>query len=867
MATTGTNAERDDSPEVTKEGSKGGTGVGAPPEERFMSRRLKEPANWECGSGLFRMKVNPGVFFGSLVIIWAFIVWAAADTESARTETGKWDSYITKHFTWLYIGSINVFLAMSIYMIVSKHGDIVLGKPGEKPKYSYASWFAMLFSAGIGIGLFFFGVGEPVFHYAYPNRYSHQFLTECQDESTSASCFTPESRDYRALQAMNLSWYHWGFGASCCYVVVGLPIALYHYKYDQPLTMRTAMYPILGNRIYGWFGDVVEVAATIGTLYGVCTSLGLGVTQIAGGLTRINNDIDAEATSTKVAVIWIITAVATVSVVTGLDVGIKRISEANFILGIFILSMLFFFGDLSYLLDFGMSEWGFHLQFWFSLSWASDGLTKSMPIPQYFNNSFYNATDYNTTTFYNATIENATGTYPNDPLNMDYNYTERMNPDGAWWVAPKHPVSKNYSSWNKLDSQLTNGDRFGYDNVAMGTTLDYWMAGWTTFYWAWWISWAPFVGLFIARISGGRTIREFVLGNMFVPTMLTCIWLLIFGGRGLELEIEALNRGWTCDKCNAIEGYSDGHVGCMLLSCRGWAMDRMLFDMIEEFPFKNFMTVVTTLGISLYFVTSSDSASAVIDQIASNGEKEGPAWQRVFWAVTEGLTATVILASAGENSADALKALRSISLISALPFCFIMLLSTFGFLRFLSLMSDPAKLARLKKTMDFNINIFDAWFRVVFNTLSLGMLGGATGDNILNTVQGLFLPAMLQTRNIKIMGGNTMVWAGLFMIPNVAMWITGICWVADVDGAKALFGTSWLMFFCIGVACRMKIRERLNISGTFPGDLCSWMWCGCAASYQEYMALHENQITAWGKEYKEPGDQIIPANAIGDQDL
>jgi len=847
-APTATAEGREDSPDVTrqKEGNGDDDAVNwsqvdesaqhmkaAPPPERFMSTRLSAPSMFEAGSGFFWIKINPGVFCGSLAIIWGFIIWAAADTEGASENTSEWDSYLTKHFAWLYIGSVNIFLAVSLYMIVSKYGDIVLGRPGDKPKYSYASWFSMLFSAGIGIGLFFFGVGEPVFHYAYPNRHSHQFMTTCQDESTSASCFTPESRDYRALQAMNLSWYHWGFGASCCYVVVGLPIALYHYKYGQPLTMRTAMFPILGNRIYGWFGDVVEIAATIGTVYGVCTSLGLGVTQIAGGLTRIDNSVDNESIGTKVAIIWIITAIATVSVVLGVDVGIKRISEANFILGIFILSMFFFFGNMSYILDFGISEWGFHLQYWFSLSWASDGIAKTLDIPNYYNNS------------------------------------QLIN--GTWWEAPKYTgggvTNNSYSSWPSLDAQLTNGDQFGYDHGAMGTLLPSWMANWTTFYWAWWISWSPFVGLFIARISGGRTIREFVLGNMFVPTMLTCLWLLIFGGRGLEFEMQALQAGWTCDKCNAIEGYEEGYVGCALLSCRGWDMDRMLFDMIEMFPFKDFMTVVTTLGISLYFVTSSDSASAVIDQIASNGEKEGPIWQRVFWAVTEGLTATVVLASAGEDSDVALKALRSISLISALPFCFIMLLSCAGFIRFLSIMENPEKLAKLKKMMDFNINVFDSWFRVVFNTLSLGLLGSKTGDNILNTFQALFLPAMLQIRNISKLGGNVPLWSILFLFPNVGLLVFGVMAVADVEGAFALFGTSWLMFFSVGVACRMMIRERLNVAGTFGGDVCSWMWCGSAAAYQEYMALHENQICAWGRDWVLPEDEIKPADGIGNEML
>lgn len=586
---------------------------------------------------------------------------------------------------------------------------------------------------------------------------------------------------------MNISWYHWGFGASCCYVIVGLPIAFYSYKLGQPLTMRTAFYPMMGDRINGWWGDLVELCSVVGTVYGVCTSLGLGVTQIAGGLTRIDNNIDNSSLGVKLVIIWVITAIATCSVVTGLEVGIRRISEINFILGLFILGMIFFFGEWTYLLDFGISEWGYHLNYMFSLSFANDGIYRGV------------------------------GVSPDDIL--------------------------------KADGQ------FDWDNH--GSNMESWMGSWTVFYWAWWISWSPFVGLFIARISKGRTIREFILGNMFVPTLLTCVWLLVFGGMGMYYQMKAEDAGMTCSECEALVGYAEGHIGCMKLSCRGWDADKMLFDMIELFPMKDFMTVVTTLGISLYFVTSSDSASAVIDQISSNGELEGPIWQRVFWAVTEGLTATVVLASAGNDAAagaNALKALRSISLISSLPFSIIMLMMAVVFLTYLNTSQDPKALRTARQKKQFNINIFDSFARSICNSFCCCWWSKKTGDAFPHSLVAVFFPGLLQLSNLKFLGGNMFMWGLALIVPNLGLWVFGIMYECDVDGAFALYGVSWMAFFCVGVALRYNIREKLNIKGSIVGDLCTWMWCGSAAVYQEFMALQKGQVTRWGKGLAELDD-------------
>merc|ERR1719419_1893763 len=715
--------------------------------------------------------MNPKVFFSSIAIIWSFIIWAMTDPDGARKATGKMDSWITKQFGWVYVGGINMFFFVCMYLVVSKYGDLRLAKDAnEKPDFTYATWFSMLFSAGIGIGLFFWGVGEPILHYGWVSRFNHNYMQECTDPNTASSCFTVESRHARAMSAMNIAWYHWGFGASSCYVIVGLPIAYYHYKYGQSLTMRTALYPLLGNRINGWIGDSVEILAIIGTMYGVVTSLGLGVQQIASGLQRMNEDISNEAGGpTQVWIIWFVTAIATISVMTGLEVGIRRISEFTFVIGIFVLAMLLFMDNVWFIVEYFVEEIGYHINHMPETSFATEGF-------------------------------------------------------GMWLPAAS-------------STDLANQE--GYS----GASLLGWGGNWTIFYWAWWISWAPFVGLFIARISRGRTIREFVLGNMVVPTVLTCIWLSVFGGAGLNQQIQAENAGMTCEDCYQDKNMTLGVYinGCQLLICRGWSVDQMLFDLLEMYPLRDFMVFVTTVGISLYFVTSSDSASSVIDAMASNGQAEGPIWQRVFWAVTEGATAHAVLKAGG---ADALKALRSIAIIAAFPFCLLMFAMAFTFLRFLKAENDPEFQKTLKDKKEWNINIFDAGAQVIVNTVTLGATGvcGDIGD----TATALVAGPLLQHRAQSKVGTGNLCWPIMFVVAYVSLVVFTICTMANARGAIALTGGSWLLYVSIGTANRMQIRESLNIGGTCLGDTCTFMWCGPFAIFQEYMAAVKGQIRGWG---------------------
>ena len=398
----------------------------------------------------------------------------------------------------------------------------------------------MLFSAGVGIGLMFFGVAEPVTHFISPPIGEGGTIEAAQN-------------------AMLITYFHWGLQAWAVYIVVGLALAYFAFRKGLPLTIRSTLYPLIGNRINGWMGHSVDIFAVLGTMFGVATSLGIGVMQVNAGLNYLF-DLNISA-SVQVVLIAGITLLATISVVAGLDAGIRRLSELNLSLALLMLLFVLLSGPTALLLNGFLQNLGY-----------------------YFSNV----------------------------------------------------VAMTFNS-------------YAYQPVVE------WMGTWTLFYWAWWISWSPFVGMFIARISRGRTIREFIIGVLLVPAGITFLWLSVFGNTALFIEL----------------GGGAGSISKATLE----SMPTALFVMLEQLPMAQIISVVAVLLIVTFFVTSSDSGSLVIDIITSGGSEEPPVWQRVFWAVSEGIVASILLAAGG------LSALQTAAICSALPFAFVMLFICFGLFR------------------------------------------------------------------------------------------------------------------------------------------------------------------------------------------
>ncbi len=483
------------------------------------------------------------VFIPSVIFIVALVAFTIFLPQVANSFFETMKGFVAAKFGWLYMLSVAIFLCFSLFLAISKFGKFKLGPDQSKPSYSNLSWFAMLFSAGMGIGLMFFGVAEPVMHYVAP---------PIGDKESIES----------AKMAMNIVFLHYGLHAWAIYAVVGLVLAYFSFRHGLPLSIRSALYPLVGDRIYGPIGHSVDTIAVLGTVFGVATSMGFGVLQINSGLNYLF-DIPVGIT-TQIVLIAVITAIATISVVLGLDGGIKRISELNLYLASFLLLFVFLAGPTFLILS-----------------------------------SF---------------VQNI-GSYLSNIVHMTFN-------------------------------------QYAYNQTP-------WMSSWTLFYWAWWIAWAPFVGMFIARVSRGRTIREFVLGVLFIPVGFTFIWMSVFGNTALDA---IMNKGFI-SLSNAVSA----------------DVSTALFKFLELFPFSSITSTVGIILVITFFVTSADSGSLVVDTIASGGKVNNPVWQRILWALTQGVVAIALLVAGG------LAALQSASIIIALPFVIVMLISCWGMYKALSL--------------------------------------------------------------------------------------------------------------------------------------------------------------------------------------
>ncbi len=500
--------------------------------------------------------INPPVFYGSAALITALVLFASIFPVTAQDFFGQLQSWILENVSWFYILAVAIILLSTIFLAASRYGDIKLGPDHSEPDYKNITWFAMLFSAGMGIGLMFFGVAEPVMHFIAP---------PVGDPNTVEA----------AREAMKLTFFHWGLHAWAVYAIVALILAFFSYRHGLPLTLRSALYPLIGERIYGPIGHAVDIFAIIGTVFGIATSLGYGVLQINSGFNYLF-DLPI-STNIQVVLIIGITALATLSVATGLDKGIRRLSELNLLLAVILLTLVLVLGPTALLLK-----------------------------------SF---------------VQN-TGGYLSDIVNKTFNL-------------------------------------YAYDPTD-------WLGGWTLLYWGWWMSWSPFVGMFIARVSRGRTIRQFVTGVLLVPTGFTLIWMTVFGNSAINL---IMNKGLTslADTVSADSSLA-------------------LFAFLEHFPFSSLLSMVAVFMVILFFVTSADSGSLVIDMLASGGKTQTPLWQRVFWASSTGIVAITLLLSGG------LGALQTATIASALPFSIILLIAIWGLFKALHIDSTKRVLRHQSAT-------------------------------------------------------------------------------------------------------------------------------------------------------------------------
>lgn len=480
--------------------------------------------------------INPPVFFSAAFLILFMVglaIFAPDFTQQLFSDTQSW---ILSHVSWFYILTVAIILLSTVFLAISRYGDIKLGPDHSTPDFKNFTWFAMLFSTGMGIGLMFFGVAEPVMH----------FLSPPTGEGGTVLA---------ARNAMSITFFHWGLHAWAIYAIVGLVLAFFCYRHGLPLRLSSALYPIIGDRIYGRTGQAVDTFAVLGTVFGVATSLGFGVAQINSGLNYLFN----LPVTLKVQIVLIIIAcgLATISVASGLDRGIKILSEINLGFALLLLLFVLILGPTVFLLQ----------------------------------------------TF----VEN-TGSYLSDIVTATFNLYAYQPND--------------------------------------------WIGGWTLFYWGWWIAWSPFVGLFIARISRGRTIRQFVLGVLLVPSGFTLFWMTVFGDTAIYYIL--------------VEGMSS--FGLTVQN----DVAQALFVFLEKIPLTSITSMIALCMVVVFFVTSADSGALVIDLLASKENMPSPVWQRIFWSALTGVVAIALLL------ADGLQALQTATIVSALPFSIILLAAILG---------------------------------------------------------------------------------------------------------------------------------------------------------------------------------------------
>jgi BCCT family betaine/carnitine transporter len=508
--------------------------------------------------GPFGLDIHNRVFMISGLAIVAFVLLTLIFQDQVAPIFGAMRSWLTTNLDWFFLSAGNIFVLVCLFLVVSPLGKVRIGGTEATPDYTYAGWFSMLFAAGMGIGLMFYGVSEPLSHFG--SSFAGTSMENCVRTDWAPLGAAAGDAAAAAKLGMAATIYHWALHPWAIYAVLALSLAIFSFNKGLPLTMRSVFYPLLGERVWGWPGHLIDILAVFATLFGLATSLGLGASQAGAGLNYLFGI--PMGTTTQILLVIGITALALISVLAGLDAGVKRLSEINMVLaGLLLLFVVIVGPTLAIFTGFFTNLWSY---------------VQNLPA-----------------------LANPVG-------REDVNFT----------------------------------------------------SGWTAFYWAWWISWSPFVGMFIARVSRGRTVREFMVSVLLIPSMACVLWMTAFGETAIN---QLVNEGY-----NAV---ADA------------ALPLQLFSMLDALPMSEITSLIAIVLVIVFFVTSSDSGSLVIDAIAAGGKIDSPKPQRVFWCTFEGLVAIALILGGG------LTALQAMAVSTGFPFTILLLVACISLIKGLS--SEP----------------------------------------------------------------------------------------------------------------------------------------------------------------------------------
>lgn len=742
-----------------------------------------------------------------LVGLWGLAGYCMGKPAEASAMLNLWFNTVIEFFTWFYIVANPVFTFFVVW-VAYRFGDIKLGAKDAEPEFSNASYFSMIFSAGVGVGLFFYGVSEPLWHREPDNYYSN------------AGYHSQNEIDQWSLV---ITMYHWGFAAWSPYLIVAIASGLATYRFGLPMTVRSAFYPIIGDYCWGWIGDLIDGYSIVMTVAGVCTSLGLGAIQMIAGLQRLGwVDPDREdLQGVYVSLIWIITACATVSVVSGLSIGIKILANIAFGLGCLIIFLCFVMEKTNYILNLFVQTTGVYMQ----------------------------------------------------------------------WNIFQVPF------WTDAFGALEEGEGRAIDG---NSSASWFIGAWTVFYMAWWVAWACFVGMFIARISKNRSLRHVIVSVFLCPTLYCLIWFSIMGGIGLRqqrqaLELEQIGSNMFSDPnyfvsdeskfcydvpqedvvVNGTTVFTNRLLGVTPVCTFDSSNDaQSWFNVMYSFSYPDannfggfgpFLSGLSIITLAIYFVTSSDSGSLVVDVLASNGATEHHWIQRVFWAVTEGAVACALLIAGGDQ---ALKALQAASIVFGLPFnlfLFVMCKSITEMCKAIELEQNPDRLHPSvllpKKGQSWSMPLFGGIFNVFEFIFSLGVFVNESRKE-----KGMHLPTKEQAVEFFI---------ALFL-PFVSLYKIYTSIVIDPkqkDKTINLIMTTvyaschigWIILFCLGyinngfvalawslfitnagilTALRMRFRDHLGIRGNVTSDFFASSFLYPQALAQMVIELNSDNVSA-----------------------
>jgi len=711
--------------------------------------------------GSFSM--NPWVTLMGGGLLWGFAAVCMAAPETSKETLRDGQRSATELFTWLYIGSngVWIFFLIALYCY---YGHVKLGKDEDKPEFSDAAYFTMLFSAGTAVGLIFYGASEPMWHYQddeYSNRYGHSgYLNDNE----------------KAQWAINLTIYHWGVHGWVVYTLTGVLLGILSWRHGLPLTYRCCFWPLFGRATWGWMGDVLDSVTILGVVAGVCTSLGIGATQILTGMQRVNWVEDSlsedETIRWRCGIIAVITLTATASVLSGVKYGIKFLSQLSFGMALFLLTVVLLLDNTWFLFNLMIQSFGFYLQWFTQIGWFTDAF-----------------------------------------------------------------------------GQLTYGEGRAPDAKGAHNT---WMDFWTTFYWGWWIAWSPFIGTFVARISKGRTIRNVINFTITVPLLFITVWFCVFGGAGLRMDRRAtlLEQAGTelynnsahfvdtsiasgfcykvptqlpcpgegiiisnVDDCPSYSGENYAAKGGLSTVCKFNSKDSdgYWFDLMNQYHgLGPLLSGFTIFCLAIFFITSSDSGSMVVDLMANNGQEAHPV-QKVFWSWTEGAVAIALLVAGGT---DSLKALQSANIMLGVPITIFVCLQCLSLWRILGYGEDSAAFETRFWTLPLYGGIFDAgeWL------FSLGRSTAPNPKDVWGFLQALFFPPLVLYRALSKwpVEEGRMSRTYVMVIGTSLSFLGCIMLSALVTVEPGVMAIAWFCYFCFCAAvtsARYELRLLQNIEG------------------------------------------------------